>query len=112
MEVVHFADIPSVATSHDVDLRKFVLAAAGKYPEGQVKSFTQIKFDNSQPRTFQTAKNEMIIIVQSDGESRIQGNYAETLKTHDMLSVSPSQSFVLETDSTSYLHCLIWLISS
>jgi hypothetical protein len=114
VEVVRRADLSDVATSHNVDLRKWVLAAAGKYQEGKMTSLKSVTIDKHGQR-MSTAGAEIILIVQSEGESVILHADREIhVFRHDLVTVPSRSDFSIRsvTDSPSVFYLLNWEIAS
>ena len=109
MEVVRFDSINDVPTSHDLDLRKFVLSASEKFPEGKMKDFSKYIIEKTNPLNL-TSKNEILIIVQSDGSSTIKSESETLIKKHDMVIIQPNSSVTIinDQDIKSLVYCLVW----
>ncbi|OHT04398.1 hypothetical protein TRFO_06272 [Tritrichomonas foetus] len=109
MEVIKFADLPDVATSHDIDLRKFVLVAAGKYPEGKMSNFSLHKLNQSETIEFESQK-ELLLIIQSDGSSHVKCITERACQTHDLITIPPESvvSITNNDEIPSLFYCLNW----
>ena len=109
MEVTIFADLKDVATSHDVDLRKHVMAAAGKYPEGKMTDFSQYKLSPSETIQFES-KNELILIIQSEGKLKIKSDKEIITNSHDLVTIHQNMNVTLTNteNEPSLFYCLHW----
>jgi hypothetical protein len=114
VEIVRKADIADVATSHDIALRKWVLAAAGKYPEGKMVAFSRIKLAIGEIHLIETSPEELKIFVQSEGESVIPEKGTEiTVFRHDLVTIPPGTSISARsgTASPSIFYLINWAIT-
>lgn len=109
MEITIFKDLKDVATSHDVDLRKYVLSAAGKFPEGKMIDFSQYKLSPSENIQMES-NNELILIIQSEGVLKIVSDKEIIADTHDLVTI-PQNTSVTFTNPEKYpslFYCLHW----
>jgi hypothetical protein len=114
VEIVRKADISDVATSHDIALRKWVLAAAGKYPEGRMVAFSRISLTPGEIHMIKTSPEELKIFVQSEGESVIPEKGTEIpVFRHDLVTIPPETSISARsgTSSPSVFYLLNWAIT-
>lgn len=109
MELTVFENITDVATSHDVNLRKYVMAAAGKYPEGKMTDFSQYKLEPTESIKLES-KNELILIIQSEGKLKIKSDKEIVTNSHDLVTI-PQNMIATLTNSEkepSLFYCLHW----
>lgn len=105
MEIVKFSDLEDVATSHDISLRKWVLAAAGKYPSGKMQNLRKYSFANTKEFQFAPNDNELLLLIPNAGTIKLQQS-TETIEAsvHDLVTIkSPVTVAQVEEESAFYL---------
>jgi hypothetical protein len=109
VEVVRRSELVDVPTSHHVDLRKWVLAAAGKYPEGRMTSFLSRRLSGPDNLELSTSESDIKILVQSEGESKISG---VVLSCHDMATIQANShvSISVHGATPSEFYLLNWSV--
>jgi hypothetical protein len=113
MEVVRKAELADVATSHNVELRKWVLAAAGKYPEGRMGSMDSMSLGIGEQIELASGENEMLIVCQSTGGCRFAGGDQEIVaEIHDLLTIPRNSRVTVSSmgSSESTFYVLRWLL--
>ena len=106
-----FADISDTATSHDVNLGKFVLAAVGQYPEGKMNSFR--KYSIHSPLSISTTNSNIILMIQIEGKSSILLEKQQIImERFDLATIPMLTSFVIKPEgcASSTFYCLDWMI--
>lgn len=97
MEVVRFADLLDVATSHDINLRKYVMAAAGKYPEGKMSDFSDFVLTPNESKEF-ISQNELILIIPSEGNLNIKGVQEILARPHDLITIPMNSAVFIQNN--------------
>jgi hypothetical protein len=112
VDVVRIAEITDVATSHDINLRKWVLAAAGKFPPGCLTALKSGVVERGRPMTFVTRPETLLLIIPSQGQTELShGGVKTVLAPHDLTSVSPNETVCIDAlDETSAFYSLEWTL--
>lgn len=85
------------------------MAAAGKYPEGKMTDFSQYKLSPSESIQFES-KNELILIIQSEGKSNIKSDKETITNSHDLVTIHQNTKVTITNNESesSLFYCLHW----
>lgn len=103
IEIIKFSSLSDVATSHDVSLRKWVLAAAGKYPEGRMVSLKKYSFAITSEFSFSPSESEILLLIPNNGKVLVKQGETETEAClHDLVTIRDSVKVSPSSDDAAF----------
>lgn len=112
MELIESEKLPLLPTSHDKDLMKIVLAAAGKFGPGSLQSFSEISLKKDEKIELKTDKSMLILLILRDGiANATKGENKITFRTHDLLILKENNTFSINAlDKEINIFKLVWVL--